>query len=190
MTLARHPEDRKPFRLTVDDYRVLHESGAFDRGPSVELIEGVILEMNPQRNRHSFAKSELARRLGNKLEQLRSPLRAITEPTVTLSSDSAPEPDIALTSDQPHDDYVALDTVALLIEVSSTTIAYDLGLKAALYAGSGVPEYWVLNVQKAVLHRHWQPRGDTYTNQDVLPLGGAIESITIPGLRIESDGLI
>jgi Uma2 family endonuclease len=91
MTLARHPEDRKPFRLTLDDYRVLHRAGAFDRGPKVELIDGVILEMNPQRNSHSFAKSELARRLGNKLEQLNSPLRAITEPTIALSEDSAPE---------------------------------------------------------------------------------------------------
>ena len=190
MTLARHPEDPKPFLLTLDDYRVLHEAGAFDRGPKVELIEGVILQLNPQQNRHSFAKTELAFRLRDKLREIGSPLRAIVEPTVAIPPDSAPEPDIALTSDKPRDDYVALGTVALLIEVSSTTVGHDLKRKAALYARSGVPEYWVLEVYKAVLHRHRSPGGAAYSKQEALPLGGLLESVTIPGLAVESDGLI
>ena len=190
MTLVRHPEDPKPFRLTLDDYRVLHQAGAFDRGPKVELIEGVILQMNPQRNSHSFAKTELAFRLREKLREIDSPFRAIVEPTIALSRDSAPEPDIALTSDGPRDDYIALDTVALLVEVSSTTITYDLGPKAALYAASGVPEYWVLEIHKGVLHRHWSPREGGYSEQDAVPLGDRIESVTIPALAVESDGLI
>jgi Uma2 family endonuclease len=190
MTLVRHPEHPEPFPLSLDDYRVLHQSGAFDRGPKVELIEGMILQMNPQQNRHSFAKTELAFRLMAKLREIGSPLRAIVEPTVALSRDSAPEPDIALTSDVPKDDFIALKTVALLIEVSSTSAAYDLNRKAPLYARSGVPEYWVLEIHKAVLHRHWSPLEGTYAKRDTVPIGEPIESVTIPGLRIESDGLI
>lgn len=189
MTLARQLEDPAPFPLTLQDYRVLHEAGAFDRGPKVELIEGMILQMYPQQNRHSFAKSELSRRLGNKLEELGSVLRAITEPTIAMPPDSAPEPDIALTSDRPRDDYVALDTVALLIEVSSKTLQYDLKRKAAFFAANGVPEYWVLEVHEALLHRHWSPRNGTYVGKDVAPLGGRLESVTIAGLAVESDGL-
>jgi Uma2 family endonuclease len=190
MTLVRQPEDPKPFPLTLQDYRVLHEAGAFDQGPRVELIEGMILQMNPQQNRHSFAKSELGFRLSAKLKELGSPLRAIVEPTIAIPPDSAPEPDIALTSDRPRDDYVALNTVALLIEVSSTTLKHDLERKAELYAASGVPEYWVLEVYAGVLHRHWEPEGRRYRQKDVVAVGGVIESITIAGLSVESDGLI
>lgn len=189
MTAARQIEEPEPLLLTLADYEALDQAGAFERHPKVELIEGVIVKVAPQENVHSFAKSELARRLGNKLEALGSPLRAIVEPTVAMPPDSAPEPDIALTSDRPRHAYAALDTVALLIEVSNTTAAYDLTRKAALYARNGVPEYWVIELRKARCHRHWAPANGAYLQSDIAPLAGMLASVTIAGLVVAGGGL-
>jgi Uma2 family endonuclease len=190
MTLVRQPEDPQPFLLTLRDFETLHRAGAFHRHPKVELIEGVILQMSPQKNRHSFAKSELGFRLAAKLKEMASPLRAIVEPTIAIPPDSAPEPDIAVTSDLPRDAYVAIETVALLIEVSSTAVAFDLQHKAALYARNLIPEYWVIQIDKALVHRHWHPREGAYLDKDTVLLGQPLESVTIPGLAVESDSLI
>jgi len=193
MNLIRQvAQDDEPrlYELTLEDFRTLHDAGAFDERPKVELIEGVLYEVAAQKNKHSFMKSELGRRLANKLEAMGSPLRAIVEPTVAMPPKSAPEPDIALTADTPRNDYVALDTVALLIEVSSTTLSFDLRRKGTLYARNGVPEYWVIDVAKEVVHRHWEPTVEGCRSNDEVALGGRLESVTIPGLAIDTANLV
>ncbi|MDQ3353004.1 MAG: Uma2 family endonuclease [Actinomycetota bacterium] len=45
----------------------------------------------------------------------------------------------------------------LVIEVSNSSPHKDLGVKADLYARSAVPEYWVIDVARGVVHRHVQP---------------------------------
>jgi Uma2 family endonuclease len=49
--------------------------------------------------------------------------------------------------------------VLLVIEVADTSLAYDLGTKAPLYAWHGIPEAWVID---AATQRTWvfrQPIG-------------------------------
>jgi Uma2 family endonuclease len=46
--------------------------------------------------------------------------------------------------------------------VSRTSLRKDLGVKAALYAKSGVAEYWVIDVAGEVVHRHTQPLPEGY----------------------------
>ena len=189
MTLVRQPDDPQPYLLTLEDFETLHRTGAFHRHAKVELIEGVILQMNPQKNRHSFIKSELGFRLAAALKDMNGPLRAVVEPTLTIPPDSAAEPDIAVTSDHPRDGYMALATVALLIEVSSTTLAFDLSHKAGLYARNGIPEYWVVELDGMRIHRHWNPRNGAYSDKDEVPLGAIIESVTVSGLQIDTANL-
>lgn len=40
----------------------------------------------------------------------------------------------------------------LVVEVADNTQTFDLGVKADLYADASVPEYWVVDVLKGVLH--------------------------------------
>jgi Uma2 family endonuclease len=185
-----HEEEPKLFELTLDDFRTLHDAGAFEERRKVELIEGVLYEVAAQKNRHSFMKSQLGFRLELALRELGSPLTAIVEPTIALPPKSAPEPDIALTSDTARDDYVALETVALLIEVSSTTLSFDLKRKAALYARHGVAEYWVVDVAGEIVHRHWQAADGAYRQKDSLKLGSRLGSVTMPELAIDTVGLV
>ena len=63
----------------------------------------------------------------------------------------------------PDEYWSALPTakdVLLLIEVSDTTLSYDLGRKAAYYAEAGVGDYWVLDVNRQELHLHRNPAAD------------------------------
>lgn len=175
--------------LTVDDYRILHDAGAFQDRPKVELIEGVILTMSSQRRWHISVKSEFGRRLGNKLEQLGLPLRAFVEGTVALSKHNAPEPDIIIAPPGGEwDEYLTGDVAKLMVEVADTSVRFDLGRKKLLYARHGIPEYWVVTKKK--VHRFWTPEGAAYRNSDERVFGEKIESATISGLFIDTTGIV
>lgn len=192
MNVVRQIESREEpaiAELTLDDFRTLHDSGAFDNRRKVELIEGVLFEVAAQKNRHAILKSELAFRLALALRELDSPLKAIVEPTVAMPPKGAPEPDIALSSETARDDYMALDTVALLIEISSTTLRFDLGPKARMYSFHGVREYWVIDLNQGKVHRHTEPSADGYRIRDEVALGGLLSSLTMPALAVDTAGL-
>lgn len=49
----------------------------------------------------------------------------------------------------------------LVVEVSDTTLADDRGRKARPYAKSGIPEYWIVNLQNRTLEIRRGPRPET-----------------------------
>jgi Uma2 family endonuclease len=173
-----------PARFTVDEFLRLHETGVFDRYSKSELIEGEIVCMNAQHSRHARVKSLLLVELANALRAMRSNLEAWAAASVRLSDNSLPEPDIVLTSYRGTG-VVPLETVALIVEVSDTTLETDLGSKADLYAAAGVPEYWVIDLNEGRALLHELPGPDGYAGQlDVL-----LHSATIDGLGVETGGL-
>jgi Uma2 family endonuclease len=60
------------------------------------------------------------------------------------------------------------DELVLGIEVSDSTVSFDLNRRAALYAAAGVPEYWVLDVTRRRLVVHKQPGGSDYHLRQLL----------------------
>ena len=54
--------------------------------------------------------------------------------------------------------------VRLLVEISDTTLAFDLGTKSRLYARAGIHEYWVVDVQGQRILVHRNPRAGVYEN--------------------------
>ncbi|MGB3585757.1 MAG: Uma2 family endonuclease, partial [Tunicatimonas sp.] len=49
-------------------------------------------------------------------------------------------------------EYVQVADLLLLVEVSDTTLARDLGRKKELYAQVGVPIYWVIDIPQHQIH--------------------------------------
>lgn len=174
-----------PHRFTVNEFEKLCSSGMFDEVAKTELIEGEIFCMNAQFSRHARVKSTLLVELTLALRGMKSELTAISEVAVRLSDNSMPEPDIVLTS-YTGDGAVPLDTVALIIEVSDTTLNHDLGRKADLYAASGVPEYWVVDVTENRVLMHSAPKDGDYPGQWDIPFGETLHSLTVDGLSVES----
>jgi len=191
MTVIQPVNVPQPVKLTIEQFRMLDDSGAFDGYAKTELIEGAIYAMNSQYAAHAVAKSRLARRLGNALEEMGSELEAVVEGTVEMPPDSAPQPDIAIAAVTAGERaYIALSAVALVVEVADASVAFDLKEKAKLYSSQSVPEYWVLDLNSSKLHQFWAPTPAGYGEARSLPLSGRIESVTISGLAVESGRLI
>jgi len=191
MTAIRPVAVPRPLRLTLDDFALLHEAGAFESYSKVELIEGVLYTMNPQRTRHAYAKTQLAFRLYASLQALGADLFPLIEGTIAMPPRSAPEPDIAIGRIGPGGTgYVPLSSIALVVEVSDTSLRYDIGKKKQLYASQGVPEYWVFDLGGRKIHQFWSPSGAAYSECRASDIEETIESVTIAGLAVETDGLI
>jgi Uma2 family endonuclease len=177
-------------KLTVEQFEMLHRSGAFNTYGKTELTEGAIYATQGQFRAHSFAKNELTYRLRRALETMGSALLPQSEPTVSMPPVDAPEPDIVITSAPKGDGYTPLDSVALAVGISDSTAATDLGTKVRLYSRHGIPEYWVLEIPAATLHQFWDPSEGGYLQARSISLGEPVESVTLEGLRVETDGLI
>jgi Uma2 family endonuclease len=57
--------------------------------------------------------------------------------------------------------------VVLVVEVSETTLDYDLRVKSLLYSRAGIPEYWVADAKGRRIHRLTQPQPGGYACHDV-----------------------
>ena len=164
----------KPHRLTVDDYYRMAEVGVLSPDDRTELIEGEIVDMAPIGSVHADVVRMLTKRLVTAFGET---AELSVQLPVRLSQRSEPQPDIAVLEAKAaryrHAHPSATD-VLLLIEVSDTTLRYDLKVKARLYATHGVREYWVVDLVANRVWRHRQPSGTRYAELTEIT-AGAIE---------------
>src|SRR5262249_53586308 len=71
-----------------------------------------------------------------------------------------PVPDIAVVPGPPRAHARHPHTAFLVVEVSDTTLAFDTGDKASLYAAAGIQDYWVIDVNDRRLHVFRDPQPD------------------------------
>jgi len=188
VTVQDYLDARSKHRLTVDEFLLLDREGAFgDR--RTELFEGEVYYMSPKHRPHARTVTQLVIALAKALEESGSGLSVLTDISVRLSDHDVPEPDIAITDAPEGDGILPLESVKLLIEVSDSTLAQDLGLKAALYAGAGVPEYWVVDVNGQVIHQMWSPGAEGYCERREVAFGERIVAVTVEGLTVETLGV-
>lgn len=176
-------------KLRTRDYERLAETGAFEGLGKTELVDGRVYTMSPQYRAHGYATSELAYRLRRALEALGSPLYVALEQSVDLAEHSEPQPDIILTTEPRGEGAIPVASVALLVEVSVSTRAFDLGDKAAVYAAARVPEYWVVDVRAATIHQLWSPSAEGYVERREVAFGTPAKATTVAGLAVETSGL-
>lgn len=161
MTEAGMAAGLRKRRFTVDEYHRMGEVGILSDDDRVELVEGEIVEMTPIGSRHAAQVDRLASLLWARLGS-----RAIVrvQGPVQLSTDSQVQPDVVLL--RPRDDFYAKshpgpNDVLLIIEVADTSLDTDRRVKVPLYAKSGIPEAWVLDLtaNQVIVHRHPTPQG-------------------------------
>lgn len=104
--------------------------------------------------------------------------------------DSVPLPDVAWmkSGDYRRKRPEARD-VLLLIEVSESSLAYDRGEKAELYAAAGLKDYWVVNLHDSCVEVHRRPRSGEYRNIEVFGTGQSISPLAFPDVTLEVDTL-
>ena len=127
------------------------EAGLFAR-ERVELLDGTIVTMCPQNSPHAATTYRLHRLLTRVLGDavcIRAQLPII------LDDWSEPEPDVAVCAADPYDyarEHPTPEHVLLACEVATSSLTYDRSAKASAYAASGIPEYWIIDVESRVVH--------------------------------------
>jgi Uma2 family endonuclease len=176
--------------FTADEFDLMAKRGDFARRCHVELLDGVIYEMNAAYRRHARIRALLQIALLNALKELDASLVADSEISLRISSESVPMPDILIWHDAPIEGPVPLESARIVIEVSDATLRTDLRDKLSLYAAAGVPEYWVVDVDGRIFHQHTRPEGEGYADVRQVAFGGSLQAITIAGLNIETKILL
>lgn len=162
------------------------DAGLFE-GRRVELIDGEVLEITPQKHRHA----QCVTRLDTILRQAFAEHWVRVQMPLALGERSHPEPDLSVVAGS-LDDYKDHPTTALLVvEVSDTTLSSDRGRKAGLYAGSGVGEYWIVNLIDNVLEVYRKPMRDAshefgwrYGESQVLSTDDRVTPLSAPGVGV------
>ena len=168
MNAPAHLTTQQQVRLRVADFLALAEAGALEDHERTELIDGSIYRVAPQHLPHSQLKMDLIFRLNDALRERRPNLAVFSETTVGMPPFDAPMPDIVVIERTAGTGIVPLASVRLIVEVSSSTLRDDLGTKLHSYAAHGVPEYWVADVAKNIVHQMWEPSGDGYARRETL----------------------
>lgn len=131
----------------------------------------------------------LAFDLRDAVRSLGSDLEVLIEPTIEMEPLSAPEPDIVLTSAARAEGLVPFESVALIVEVSDSSLQHDLHRKADLYSRFGIPEYWIVDIRALAIHQLWNPGPGGYSESRNVLFGSEIVSTTLPNLRVSTADL-
>jgi Uma2 family endonuclease len=159
--------------LTMADYDRTIAAGAFEppERHRIELVYGELREMSPIGPPHEAVVDVLNEWSIRGLPKGKAWGRVQNSIGIPLL-DSAPQPDLAwvVRRDYSQGRPMAED-VLLVIEVSDTSLRFDLGEKADLYASAGIQDYWVVNVPARSIVVHRDPLAGHY--REVRTLGGA-----------------
>jgi len=148
------------------EYERVVESGGFAPDSRVELLDGEIVDMSPQKSAHATAVGLVEAALRGCFVEA---CHVRAQKPFALDDRSEPEPDVAVVRGLLRDYADAHPSSALLIvEVADSSLAFDRGNKATAYARNGIAEYWVLNLREQVLEVHRMPESMGYRERQVL----------------------
>ena len=147
-----------PYRLSVDQYLKMVRARILTEADRVELLEGVIVAKMSKNPLHIFVGKRIFAALAAALPagwhvSKEDPVRGV---------DSVPEPDCAVLrgADSDYLDRLpARGDIALVVEVSDSSLARDRNAKMRAYARAGIPIYWLLNLADSRVEGYSDPTG-------------------------------
>ena len=75
------------------------------------------------------------------------------------------------------------------MEVSDTTLRYDLKIKLPCFDAASIPEVWIQDVNEDVLHVFREPQGSKYSVSIQLNRGSAVSPLAFPEVQFSMDDL-
>ena len=180
--LSRCPEVSRRL-LTVDEYHRMGEVGILTDDDRVELIEGELVAMAPIGSEHAAATNSLNRLLVMAVGE--RGIVAAGNP-VRLTRRSEPQPDFSIL--RPREGYRSMlprpEDTMLAVEVANTSLDFDRKVKLPLYARSGIPEVWIVDVVAECVEIHRLPVAGVYTSATRSGLSDTLTIEALPGIGI------
>ena len=173
--------------LNAQGFKALMEAGALPFDGRVEMIEGMLVEMSPSLNAHGMALANLCIALAPAQQR---DLSIVIDPALFLADDLTLAPDLVLLPGGIRSEKAKGADVALAIEVSASSLAYDLKTKPQLYAASGIREYWVVDLNNERLHIHRGPSVSGYTDITAQDWTEAATPLAMPDMPLTLSAII
>jgi Uma2 family endonuclease len=146
-------------RFTVAEVEAMVAAGVMQEDERVELIGGELVPMSPKGNHHEVVKGALLRRW---YRAAPDDCDLIPETTFRLSEDTYLEPDVVIFLRATGIPGLTAANALLVVEIADSSLRYDMGRKAALYASFGVRELWVIDAVKLTAHIFREPGSTGY----------------------------
>ncbi len=177
-------------RFTRADYHRMAQTGILDPDARVELIDGDIVEMSPIGRRH---KGSVDRLNDIFVPRVRDAAIVRIQSSIVLGEHGEPEPDLVLLR-RRADFYTESDEtpedVFLVVEVADSSESYDRRTKGPLYARYGIPELWIVDLNRDRITRYVDPTPDGYATTRVFRRGESLSPLAFPNVMIAVDGVL
>jgi Uma2 family endonuclease len=178
-TTAAEGLPRRPF--TVAELEQMVAAGILDEDERIELIGGEVVPMSPKGNHHEVLKVALNLYWAQHLP--RDAMLA-QETTFRFNEDTYVEPDFVFYPKAVGIPGLKPGTAKLVVEIADSSLAYDLGRKALVYAGFGIVEVWVINAVTLQTRIHRDPTPTGYRTIVDLPPTERLEPLLLPALAV------
>jgi Uma2 family endonuclease len=168
-------------RFTVAELERMTEAGILGEDERIELIGGNVVVMSPKGVEHEMLKAALS------LDwSLRLPVDTTfaIATTFRLAADTYLEPDFVFFPKSTGIPGLSATTAKLVVEIADSSLGYDLGRKAALYAGFGIAELWVIDAVKLVAHIHGDPGKQGYRSVAAFTPDARLVPQALPSLAV------
>ena len=146
-------------RFTVAEVEAMVAAGVMEEDERVELIGGELVPMSPKGRRHETVKIALVDRW---IRARPESCTVAQETTFRLSEDTYLEPDVVIFPRATGLAGLAGANALLVVEIANSSLRYDIGRKAALYASFGVRELWVIDAVRLTTRVFREPAADGY----------------------------
>ena len=173
--------------FTVADYYQMAKSGIFSEDDRVELMDGEIHEMCAVDAIHSAIVNRLNNMLNSRVGERF--IISVQDP-IRLNDLTEPQPDLAIL--RWHDDFYEQEhptpgDVLVVVEVSNSSLNYDRTEKLPRYAAAGIPEVWLVNLERQCVEQYTQPEQDEYSIKRIVRRGAMLTSKVVDDLQLPID---
>ena len=159
---AEPPVDSGLRAFTYRDLLEMERTGIIGEDEHIELLDGRIYRMTIKPP-HAWAVAALTRNLVVAFDDRAT---VVAQHPLRLSDDlddtELPQPDVMLLQEGSYLDHPRPRHVALLVEVSDSTLRKDTTIKLPLYARVAIPELWIVNLVQRRVEVHTDPDGSDY----------------------------
>jgi Uma2 family endonuclease len=150
---------------TVAEIEAMVVAGIIEQHERFELIEGEVVPMSPKGARHELIKGSL---LEYWMDRKSKTFRIVPETTFRLNASSFLEPDFVFFANTTKLIDLRPANALLAVEVSDTTLRYDTGRKAILYAASGLKELWAIDADSLQTHVFSKPSKEGFLERHLV----------------------